>query len=115
MASSKSSSRSDCSLDRHVCNLAQLAAGRATRWRTYRLFARTARAQDSFTIDYSCASSDGTLFLGGVADLGNSPEDQRHASSYGSGMAGRDGRAAMDCRIRFGDADPYFGASAFRT
>ena len=109
------SSHCDCGLGGNVRNRAQSFAGWPTRWRTHRLLARSARAQDSFAIDDSCAHSDGTLFLGGVADLGNSPEDQRHASSHGGGMAGSDGRAAMDCRIRSRHADSYLGARTFCT
>ena len=114
MADGKSSSHSDCSLDRHVRNLAQLAAGRPTRRWAHYLFPRSPRAQNGIAPDNSRAYSHGALFLGGMVDLGGAAADQRHAASHGGRVAGGDGRATMDCGVRSRDADPYIGASAFR-
>ena len=66
------------------------------------------------TADDCGADSDGVLFLGGLAAVGNSAAHQRHAASHGRRMAGSDSGAALAGGVRIADDDCDADARAVR-
>ena len=102
----------DCGLGRNAGDLAQLAAWRATRWRTYYFFDCAARPQIRVADDDSNSAAHGVLLVDGMVYMGHPVVVEQLSSSASSGVAASFRRAIMAGGICTVHACGHFYAGA---
>src|SRR5580700_11054080 len=104
----------NCGLGGNVRDRPQSLARRTAGWRTHCFRAQSAGPSNRVAADHPGADSDGVLFLGGLATVGNPAAHQRHATSHGGGMAWSDSGAALAGGARAAHDAAYVDAGAVR-